>query len=521
MTIQQKKRVAVIGAGASGLAAIKECLDERDNIEVVAFEQESFIGGLWRYVEISDENPNPHSSVYKSTIINTSKEIMTFSDFPIPDDWPTYLPNQMVARYFEMYAERFGLKEHIRFQTKVIEIRELKDTGSRWMIRFQKTHTPKLAQEEPAQEEVFDYVMVCTGHHWDPRYPSFPGMDVKNDPEAFTGEQLHSHFYRQADQYRDKIVVVVGFGNSAVDLAVELSMNYSTVYLSSRRPSWVLPRWFMGKPLDHGRTRFSYNIPPRIVQYITTQRLQRILPPVHKNMRPSQKLFEAYPTVNSILPERISTGTIHPMKNIRRLGPGKRVEFEDGSVIENVDSIIYCTGFNVRYPALTPEVLTDGRPGAEERNQAWVWNYMVPPRHPNLAFVGLVQPLGAIMPISEIQSRFLIRILVGKAASLPSAQQMDLEIQETRDRIQRQYYDSPRHTIQVESTPYCDQLAVRIGCYPGWAALVSKYGFWEGTRLWKGSMFGPSTPLQYRLVGPNSSSTALDAVRGHSKPKQD
>ncbi|KAF9992795.1 Cyclopentanone 1,2-monooxygenase (CPMO), partial [Modicella reniformis] len=129
----QKKRVAIIGAGSSGLVAIKECLMEPDHLEVVCFEQEPHIGGLWRYMDVTKENPNPHSSVYKSTIINTSKEMMAFSDYAIPGSWATYLHNTKVAQYFDLYAEHFGLLKYIRFQTKIVEIRELKDEQRRWM----------------------------------------------------------------------------------------------------------------------------------------------------------------------------------------------------------------------------------------------------------------------------------------------------------------------------------------------------------------------------------------------------
>ncbi|RUO95519.1 flavin monooxygenase-like protein [Jimgerdemannia flammicorona] len=72
MTTQ--KCVAIIGAGSSGLAAIKQCLEE--GLIPVCFEQEGVTGGLWRYTEVTKENPNPHSSIYKSTIINTSKEMV-------------------------------------------------------------------------------------------------------------------------------------------------------------------------------------------------------------------------------------------------------------------------------------------------------------------------------------------------------------------------------------------------------------------------------------------------------------
>ncbi|KAK3831311.1 MAG: flavin monooxygenase-like protein [Linnemannia elongata] len=515
---QQKKRVAVIGAGASGLTAIKECLDEKDLIDVFGFEQESYLGGLWRYVEVSEDNPNPHSSVYKSTIINTSKELMTYSDFAIPLDWPTYLPNQKVAFYFDKYAEHFDLRRHIRFSTKVLEVKELHDEEKRWSVRFRPVLSANNGPETPLpeiQEEIFDYVMMCSGHHWKPRYPTFPGMNL-NDPEAYTGEQLHSHFYRQADAYRDKTVIVVGLGNSAVDLAVELSLNQSEVYLSCRRPAWVAPRWLLGKPLDHSRTRLTHIIPFFLLQLVTAYLYTRFSPPIHKNMKPVRKPFESHPTINTLLPERITTGTVKPVKNIKKLGPGKRVEFEDGTVVDHVDTVVYCTGYHISFPVLDPSIVTDGQADAEENNQVWTWNYMIPPRHPNMAFVGLFQPLGAIMPISEMQCRFLVRTLVGKMDPLPSEQEMDKDIVKLKEYIRTRYDGAPRHTIQVDYATYCDSLATKIGCYPSLAKLASKFGLVEGLRLKTETIFGPPTPIQYRLIGPHAWEGAREATWGYA-----
>ncbi|KAF9952687.1 Cyclopentanone 1,2-monooxygenase (CPMO) [Mortierella alpina] len=513
----QRKRVAVIGAGASGLPAIKECLDEKEFIEVVAFEQQQHLGGLWRYTEVSEENPNPHSSVYKSTIINTSKECMSYSDFAIPIDWPTYLPHQKVAHYFDMYAEHFQLREHIRFGARVVEVKELHDENKRWMVRWHPVASSAVPGETEIKEEIFDYVMMCSGHHWEPRYPEFPGMDPSTQ-DGYTGDQVHSHFYRQADVYRDKTVVVVGLGNSGVDVAVELSLNQSEVYLSCRRPSWVMPRWLLGRPLDHFLMRLVF-MPPLIVRQLIVLFLLRMLcPPTHKNMKPETWPFGSHPTVNTLLPERVSTGTVKPSKNIKKLGPGKRVLFEDGTEVE-ADAVVYCTGYHISFPALNPEIVTDGKPGAKENNEVWTWNYMIPPRHPNLAFIGLSQSLGAFMPLAEMQSRFLVRTLAGKLGPLPSEEQMDKDILKVKKGISQQFYNVPRHSIQLDSAPYCDELARKIGCFPTLARLVAKYGLLEGLRLKIETIVGPATPVQYRLVGPHAWDGARDVTWGYAGKK--
>ncbi|KAG0243769.1 flavin monooxygenase-like protein [Mortierella sp. GBAus27b] len=512
-----KKRVAVIGAGCTGLVAIKEVLDEPDHFDVVGFEQEPYVGGLWHYVDVTDENPNPHSSVYKSTIINTSKSMMTFSDYVIPGSWPTYLHNKKVVQYFDMYAEHFGLYKYIRFGTKVVEIKELKDDQNRWMVRFHAAPgsspgstllgSGSLNNNVPSiQEEIFDYVIMCTGHHSAPRYPSFPGMKA-TDPEPFTGEQIHSHFYREVpERLKGKNIVVVGLGNSGVDLAVELSTNQCQVHLAVRSPIWVNPRWVLGKPLDHYTTRFAYWFPLIVLQLTAMLLIGMSIPRVHPIMRPKKRLFQAHTTINSQLHERISTGTIVPHVNVRRIGPGKQVEFEDGTVLDDIDAIYWCTGYHISVPIVDPTILTDGHQDLD-KNRVWLWDYMLPPRHPNLAFVGLYQASGALMPVAELQSRFLVQAWAGKSPlknPIPDMEQMDREIQRTQEKIQRQYDDAPRHTIQMDYTLHSDYLAKKIGCYPGYWKLVGAFGLIEGTRLKLESIFGPAIPLFFRLVGPHA-----------------
>ncbi|KAI8348151.1 flavin monooxygenase-like protein [Mortierella sp. GBAus27b] len=503
--VKPKKRIAVIGAGCTGLAAIKECLAESDHIEVVGFEQEPYIGGLWRYMDVTDENPNPHSSVYKSTVINTSKPMTTFSDFAIPGSWPTYLHNKKLAQYFDMYAEHFGLLKHIRFRTKVVEIQELKDEQNRWLISSHPVSDSDLPPK--IQEEVFDHVMMCSGHHSVPRYPSFPGMQP-TDPDAYTGQQMHSHFYREVPkEIKGKNVVVVGLGNSAVDLAVELSMNQCQVHLSTRDPVWIIPRWVAGRPLDQMFTRFAFWLPSKVFQGATSAIVKWSSPKVHPMMEPKRSLFGAQPTVNSLLHERISTGTVTPQVNVRRIGPGKRVEFEDGTVLDNIDAIYWCTGYHLRFPALDPAIVSDGHQDLEQ-GRVWLWNYMLPPRHPNMAFIGLFQPSGAFMPVAELQCRFLVQAWSGQSRErhpIPDEEQMDHEIAAVQRRLRRQYGESlsPRHAFQLNYTTYSDYLAKKIGCYPSFGKLVKAFGLAEATRLKKESFFGAALPAFYRLVGPH------------------
>ena len=203
------RSVAIIGGGVSGLICIKCCLD--DGLSPVCYEMTSDIGGLWNY----DSNAvNGKASVMKSTVINTSKEFMAFSDYPPPAEYPNYMHNSKLLEYFRLYAKKFNLAEYIRFRRRVTRIQPADDyeqTGC-WMI-----YSVDAEQSDGETTcEKYDAVMLATGHHAYPRWADFPGL------EQFKGQKLHSWQYKTPQGFEDKTVLVVGVGNSGGDMAVEL-----------------------------------------------------------------------------------------------------------------------------------------------------------------------------------------------------------------------------------------------------------------------------------------------------------
>ncbi|KAF8789229.1 Dimethylaniline monooxygenase like protein [Argiope bruennichi] len=202
-----KKTVAVIGAGSSGISAIKVCKEE--GIDVVCYEKTNRIGGLWNYAGGQNEG----ATVMKSTVINSHKEMSAFSDFPPPSHFPNYMHNSQVQQYFLMYAENFELLPHIRYNHDVVRVSKSSDyeeTG-RWKVVF------KILPDEKEFEQIFDGFMLCNGHHACPRMPQFPGQS------DFLGPVIHSQSLKVPDDFKDLNVLVVGIGNSGVDAAVELS----------------------------------------------------------------------------------------------------------------------------------------------------------------------------------------------------------------------------------------------------------------------------------------------------------
>ncbi|KAG2461388.1 flavin-containing monooxygenase 5-like [Polypterus senegalus] len=488
-----KRRVAVIGAGASGLVAIKCCLDE--GLEPVCFEYSDGIGGLWRFKEDPEDD---RASIYSSVVINTSKEMMCYSDYPIPANFANYMHHSKILEYFHMYARHFDLLHYIRFKTYVRSVKKCPD-----FARSGQWEVVTVNSEGLEESAIFDGLLVCTGHHTYPHLPlqDFPGI------ETFEGQYFHSRDYKSPENFRGKRVVIIGIGNSGLDLAVELSRVTEQVFLSTRRGAWILSR--IGKNGIPGDLQFSTRLNSLLLS-ILPQGLANALGEKHVNrwfdhklygLQPRHRLLSQHPTINSELPSCIITGAVVVKPNVRRL-TGSAVVFNDDTVEESVDCVIFATGYNIAFPFLPPSVV----PVAQ--NQVSLYKYVFPPEleRPTLAIIGLVQPVGAIMPISELQARWATRVIAGRS-KLPSCQHMLQDIKAARERMAHRYVASQRHTVQVDYITYMDELAVQIGVRPSIGGLL-----FRDPKLAMAVFLGPCTPYQYRLRGPGKWAGARDTI---------
>ncbi|XP_060083820.1 flavin-containing monooxygenase 5-like [Ylistrum balloti] len=486
------REVAVIGAGASGLTAIKCCLDE--GLVPTCFERTDSIGGLWNY---TDDVRDDQACVMKSTVINTSKEMMCYSDFPIPEEFPIYMHNKYVKRYFEMYTANFQLDKYIQFNTEVLSVKPAKDfdTNGRWVICTRNNKTNNTVTK------TFDAVLVCTGHHASPNKPEFPGIS------KFKGKVIHSHDYKTQNEYTEKKVIVIGIGNSGGDVAVELSHVASQVLLSTRRGSWVLNRIGPnGVPIDMTFSRFlvflSKNVfPASIMESLARSQLNRRFDHAAYSLQPKHSFFSQHPMVNDALPNRIASGSLKVKTDIKCFTE-TGAEFTDGTKEDDVDAVILATGYKFGFPFIDKSVID------VQDNRIELYKYMFPPnlKKPTICIIGCVQPIGALMPISELQCRLATRVFKGDV-TLPPAEEMWTDIRRKEERMRKVYVKSIRHTIQVDWVPFMDELATLNGCKPNLAMLLLK-----DRQLAMKCIFGPCTPYQFRLEGPGKWGGARDAI---------
>ncbi|XP_072919676.1 flavin-containing monooxygenase 5-like [Hemitrygon akajei] len=482
------KRVAIIGAGASGLACIKCCLDE--GLEPVCFEKSNDIGGLWNFRE---DVTDGRASIYKSLIINTSKDMMAYSDFPVHEDYPNYMHHSKIMEYFRLYAAHFNLLKYIRFATSVSSITQQADfsTTGQWDVVTSDT-------EGNLETTTFDAILVCVGHHADPYLPldTFPGI------EKFKGQHMHSKEYKDPQKFEGKRVVVVGIGNSGVDLSVEISQLAKQVFLSTRRGAWVITRVAeSGYPADLTFTRRFYGL---LISFLPELLIRRSINSRfdHGNygLQPSHSFYSQHPTVNDDLPNRILSGRVLVKPNVKQLTESAAI-FEDDTM-EDIDTIIFATGYSFAFPFLNESVIK------VNRNHALLYKNVFPPQleQPTLAIIGLVQPLGAIMPISEMQARWATRVFKG-LVKLPSVNNMMADILEKKENMAKRYVSSQRHTIQVDFIPYMDEIAELIGVKPNIRHLLL-----TDPQLAFQVFLGPCTPFQFRLMGPGKWPKARETI---------
>jgi len=421
--------VCIIGAGSSGIAAC-QVLHAR-GIPFDCFETGSEVGGNWRYL-----NDNGMSSAYRSLHINTSRGLMAYATYPMPPDYPDYPDHFQIARYFDDYVDRFGFREQIRFRTEVTHVEPAGDGAWRVTTR---------SADGTVEESTGRYraVLVANGHHWDARWPEppFPGAD------SFAGEQMHVHDYKTSDVLEGKRVLVLGIGNSACDIAVESSRIADRTFLAMRRGAYVMPKYMFGKPTDESNTPALTRLPFPLQRFFFSLSLRLVQGKITDSglPQPDHKLLHAHPTVSSELVPRIGHGDIVVKPNIARLD-GERVEFADGSS-EPIDLIVYCTGYKITFP-----FFDEGLISAPD-NHIPLYRRVVSPEHPGLYFIGLLQPLGAIMPLAEAQSEWVADLLEGRAA-LPGPARMRAVIAREDRRMAKRYVASKRHTIQVDFHPY-------------------------------------------------------------------
>lgn len=408
-----EKRIAVIGAGCSGITALKNLVQSKVG-EVVCYEQNNQVGGNWIYSAAES-----HSSVCETTHIISSKKLSEYCDFAMPEHYPDYPSHEQLLVYFQDYATHFNLYPYIRFNTKVQRAEKI--AHERWQLTLAN-----------GEVETFDYLVIANGHHSVPRMPELPG--------AFNGRVLHAHSYKTNTPFRNERVLVIGAGNSACDCAVEISRVASHVSLSVRSPQYIIPKFFLGKPTDTFNANMSW-VPNVIAEPLRQLSLWLQIGRYtdYGLEQPDFATTKAHPTLNSELLYKIRHGKVHPRRGIQAIH-GDVVTFTDGRA-EVFDTILAATGYKIAFPFFAADFIN-----YEDASHIPLYLRMFHPEHPSLIFIGLFQPQGAIWPLSDYQAQLASKYIAGswnRPAEIAHLANQDAHS------ISKNFIPSKRHAIEV------------------------------------------------------------------------
>lgn len=365
--ISTLERHLIIGAGPVGLAMAAAL--KRRGIPFDLVDAGSGVGGNWLH------------GVYRTAHIVSSKKATEYTDYPMPADYPDFPSADQMLAYLTAFAKDRGLLASAEFNKKVASAAP--DSASRWKVKF-----------EDGEERTYKGVVVCNGHHWDKRYPAFRG--------AFTGEMLHSKDYVGPAQIEGKRVLVIGGGNSGVDMASDAGRFGKSCDISLQSGYWYLPKTFLGRPLT--------DIPiwglPIFVQRVLLKAIAAISIGDYRRyglQKPNHKIFDRHPAFGTDLLNAIRLGRVKPRPAIDHVD-GQTVTFVDGTS-GTYDMIVAATGFNTTFP-----FLRDGLVNVK-RNVVQVYGGAFPPGVRGLYIVGWAQARNGfgrlITPLSDLYARMI------------------------------------------------------------------------------------------------------------------
>lgn len=350
---------AVIGAGPMGLACARNL--DKNGIDFVGYELNDDVGGLW-------DIDNPHSTMYDSAHLISSKTMTEFREFPMADSVATYPHHSELKTYFQDYARAFGLYERFEFNTRVMAV-EPERTGWRVTIR----------RHDQEQSRHVDGVLIANGTLHCPNRPELPGH--------FDGEILHASQYRHPEAFAGKRVLIVGCGNSACDMAVDAIHHASHVGLSVRRGYYFLPKFIAGKPIDTlgGKLR----LPRRVKQMLDATLIRMVVgkPSDYGLPDPAYRIYESHPVVNSLVLHHLGHGDLTPHADIRDVD-GHTVTFADGTAAD-YDLILLATGYKLDYPFIDQRHLNWNGADAPQ-----LYLNALHPAYDNLFVMGMIEATG-------------------------------------------------------------------------------------------------------------------------------
>ncbi|WP_454782616.1 flavin-containing monooxygenase [Legionella sp. WA2022007384] len=461
-------KIAIIGAGASGLTSAEAALEE--GIVPTLFEMSFRIGGVWGP---DIRKPEDKGSAWPGMKVNISRHTGAFSNFSWPRDAADFPTTQEVYDYLSSYATHFDLFPYIRFGCRVTEVLE---QDGKWLIRWQENQTT-------LKEESFDSIIIASSKFTSPSVPNFKGLEQLND------KMLHSSKYKSAKEFAKKRVLIVGGSLSGTSIAEEIAKVTDVIHLL-RKERWVIKRYRSSDPKNNGpflprdllKTYNSAQTPlskEELYQFMLQHcSEQQEVPEWH--MSPSSPV--GFVVADDYFKE-VRSGRLKPIRGEIDYFLNSSVVLKDGRTIE-FDVVIFCTGYE-RDLSFLPESL-------RLNPTSPLYEDTFPLDTKNLAYIGMYPGArGAVFPLVELQARYACGVFSGRL-KLPSIDLMKEEIANTpKDR---------------EEIKFSTALAQKLGVMPN----LNSYNWVLRHMLLNGAY----TPARFRLEGLQSNpKTAVKSIK--------
>lgn len=385
MEKSRKCDVVVVGAGPSGLILARRLAQA--GVDFTVLERNETVGGIWNI-------DAPNSPMYESAHFISSRTVSGFPDFPMPDHYPDYPNHKQLFEYIRAYATHFDLLKYVEFNKSV---QQAVFNENHWTINL-----------ESGEEISCRYLICANGVTWEPNTVEWEG--------AFNGEIKHSVRYKSVSELAHKRVLVVGAGNSGVDIACDASFAAEQAFLSVRRGYHFVPKHIMGKPVDV----FSME-GPKLPEFLQQKIFSWMLRFINGDLtryglpKPDHKLFQTHPIMNTQILHYLAHGDCVAKPDVKRLD-GDYVEFVDGSR-EKIDVIITATGYAHSVPFLSEGVLQqkNGRPD--------LYLNIFPRNQSNLAILGFIEFASAAYYNFDAMAELIVADVIGKASGLQAMKQ--------------------------------------------------------------------------------------------------
>ncbi|HAC64203.1 MAG TPA: flavin-binding monooxygenase subfamily [Cyanothece sp. UBA12306] len=472
----------VIGAGPGGLVTIKELL-ERKVGQVVCLEQTKDLGGVF-------------ANTYDNLVLTSSCTYSMFSDFWMGDGKQhEFWTKHEAVNYWKSYAQHFGLVNKIRFNSQVIAVRSQDDGG--WQVQLS------------SGENLFSKrIALAIGNNSIPNYPEWKNLLTDID---FS----HSQDYRNADPFVGKNVLVVGGGESASDVALEISQVAKNCWVSLRHSTgFVVPRKRDNRANDIGTNRGIYGLPRNfgydLLNIISRQWLSynnsvdKAAVQLNQKIQAKNGVWGTYGTKTFNLPRAIVHHGCKVVGEILDIKEGgKTLLTTDGETLQNVDVVVFCTGYKNRISFLNDEL--------KKTNPRSLYKHMFHSKYRDtIVWIGWARPgFGSQFPIMEMQARFFALICTGER-TLPKSQKMEqVAFLDEKKYIKQFENHSFRKGSLVDYHIYMDDLADIIGCKPP----LWKY-FFLHPHLWLIMVYGATQGTQFRLQGPGQKEVLAQEIIG-------